>query len=74
VRLEREFDPEAVRDLKAQLPYDRSVGGPTLAAHAIRTGLGDKIQLLVVPISAEGGTESNERAHRQVLQCGQDAP
>ena len=31
-RLEREFDPQAVRDLKAQLPHDVSVGGPTLAA------------------------------------------
>jgi len=38
-RLEREFDPEAVRELKAQLPHDVSVGGPTLAARAIRTGL-----------------------------------
>ena len=26
-RLEREFDPQAVRDLKAQLPHDVSVGG-----------------------------------------------
>jgi dihydrofolate reductase len=36
-RLDREFDPQAVRDLKAQLPHDVSVGGPTLAAQAIRT-------------------------------------
>ena len=49
-RLEREFDPQAVRDLKAQLPHDVSVGGPTLAAHAIRTGLVDEIHLFVVPI------------------------
>jgi hypothetical protein len=37
--LEREFDPQAVRDLKAQLPHDVSVGGPPLAAQAIRTAL-----------------------------------
>jgi hypothetical protein len=37
-RLEREFDPQAIRDLKVQLPHDLSVGGPTLAAHAIRPG------------------------------------
>ncbi len=49
-RLEREFDPEAVRDLKAQLPHDVSVGGPTLAANAIRAGLVDEIQLFVMPI------------------------
>jgi hypothetical protein len=38
-RPEREFDPQAVRDLKAQLPHGASVGGPTLAAQAIRSGL-----------------------------------
>src|ERR1700693_3569453 len=31
-RLERQFDPRAVRDLKAQSHHDVSVGGPTLAA------------------------------------------
>ena len=41
-RLEREFDPQAVRDLKAHLPHDVSVGGPTLAEQAIRTGLVDE--------------------------------
>src|SRR5215813_4719516 len=54
-RLEREFDPQAVRDLKAQLPYDVSVGGPALAAHAIRAGLVDEYQLLVVPTMLGGG-------------------
>jgi dihydrofolate reductase len=54
-RLEREFDPQAVRDLKAQLAHDFSVGGPTLAAHAIRSGLVDEYQLLVVPIMIGGG-------------------
>ena len=54
-RLEREFDPRAVRDLKAQLPHDVSVGGPTLAAHAIRTGLVDEIHLFVMPIVIGGG-------------------
>jgi dihydrofolate reductase len=43
-RLEREFDPQVVRDLKAQLPHDVSVGGPTLAA-----------QLFVVPMMIGGG-------------------
>ena len=54
-RLEREFDPRAVRELKAQLPHDISVGGPTLAAHAIRAGLVDEFGLLVVPIVLGGG-------------------
>jgi len=54
-RLEREFDPLAVRDLKAQLPHDITVGGPALAAHAIRAGVVDEIHLLVVPHLLGGG-------------------
>ena len=54
-RLEREFDPQAIRDLKAQLPHDVSVGGPTLAAHAIRAGLVDEYHLFVAPIILGGG-------------------
>jgi riboflavin biosynthesis pyrimidine reductase len=55
-RLVREFDPQAARDLKAQLPQDISVAGPTLAAHAIRTGLVDENHLLVVSKMLGGGT------------------
>jgi len=54
-RLEREFEPQAVRDLKAQLPHDISVAGPNLAAQAIRAGLVDEFQLLVVPIILGSG-------------------
>src|SRR5690242_15211528 len=48
-RLEREFEPAVVRDLKTQLPHDISVAGPNLAAQAIRAGLVDEYHLLVVP-------------------------
>ncbi|HVN54442.1 MAG TPA: dihydrofolate reductase family protein [Anaerolineaceae bacterium] len=54
-RLEREFEPQAVHDLKAQLPHDISVAGPNLAAQAIRAGLVDEYQLLVVPVLLGGG-------------------
>ena len=54
-RLERKFDAQAIRDLKAQLSHDVSVSGPTLAAEAIRTGLVDEYQLLVVPAMLGGG-------------------
>ncbi|HVO71213.1 MAG TPA: dihydrofolate reductase family protein [Aggregatilineaceae bacterium] len=54
-RLEREFEPQAVRDLKAQLPHDISVAGPNLAAQAIRAGLVDEYHLLVVPVMLGGG-------------------
>ncbi len=55
-RLEREFHPQAVRELKAQSPLDISVAGPTLAAHAIRTGVVDEYHLLVAPTLLGGGT------------------
>jgi dihydrofolate reductase len=54
-RLEREFEPQAVRDLKAQLPHDISVAGPNLAAQAIRAGLVDEYELLVVPVMLGSG-------------------
>lgn len=54
-RLVREFEPQAIRELKAQLPHDISVAGPTLAAQAIRAGLVDEVHLLVSPIIRGGG-------------------
>ena len=54
-RLEREFDRQAVRDLKAQPHHDVSVEGPTLAAHAIRAGLVGEYYLFVVPVIRGGG-------------------
>ncbi len=54
-RIEREFEPRAVREWKAQASRDLTVGGPTLAAEAIRAGLVDEIHLLVVPALLGGG-------------------
>jgi dihydrofolate reductase len=56
-RLEREFDPQAVRGLKAQLPHDITVAGPNLAAQMIRAGLVDEYQLLIVPTILGGGKQ-----------------
>jgi dihydrofolate reductase len=52
-RIERRFDAGAVRALKER--GDVSVGGPTLAAHAIRAGLVDEYQFYVNPIAVGGG-------------------
>jgi dihydrofolate reductase len=52
-RVERSFDPEAVRALKER--GDVSIGGPTLAAHAIRAGLVDVYELYVTPFIVGGG-------------------
>ncbi|MGZ4804531.1 MAG: dihydrofolate reductase family protein [Acidimicrobiia bacterium] len=49
-RLERRFDPDAVRDLKASIAGDLTIGGPTLAAHAFNAGLVDECQLFVHPV------------------------
>jgi dihydrofolate reductase len=54
-RLERDFDPEVVRALKAESPRDVAVGGPALAAHAIRARLVDEYHLFVAPIIIGGG-------------------
>ena len=57
-RIERAFDPDAVRQLKAQAAHDLSVGGPDLAAQAIRAGLVDELQLFLTPIVVGGGTQA----------------
>jgi dihydrofolate reductase len=57
-RIERAFDPEAVRQLKASLARDLAVGGPDLAAHAFEAGLVDECHVFVAPIVVGGGTRS----------------
>jgi dihydrofolate reductase len=57
-RLEREFDPEAVRQMKARAGSDISVGGPHLAAEAIKAGLVDEYHLFVTPILVGGGNRA----------------
>ena len=55
-RIERDFDPEAIRQLKEA--GDISVGGPELAAQAFAAGLVDEIQLFVVPVVVGGGKQA----------------
>jgi dihydrofolate reductase len=57
-RIERDFDPEAVRRTKAAAQRDLIVGGPDLAAHAIKAGLVDEWHLFVTPIVVGGGKRS----------------
>ena len=57
-RIERDFDPEAVEEMKATAGHDISVGGPDLAAQAIRSGLVDECHLFLTPIVVGGGTRS----------------
>jgi dihydrofolate reductase len=57
-RIERDFDPEAVRQLKAAAGRDLTVGGPGLAAQALAAGLVDELHLLLVPVVVGGGTHA----------------
>jgi dihydrofolate reductase len=54
-RLEREFDRDTIRGLKAQAPHDIAVAGPGLAAEAIRAALVDELQLFLAPVIVGGG-------------------
>jgi dihydrofolate reductase len=56
--IEREFDPEAIRRLKAEAGADLSVGGAALAAQAIEAALVDEYQLFLVPVLVGGGKRS----------------
>jgi dihydrofolate reductase len=57
-RIERAFDPDAVRQLKGSAGRDITVGGPELAAQAFNAGLVDEYHLLVAPIVVGGGKQS----------------
>jgi len=57
-RIEREFDPEAVRQIKESAASDLTVGGPELAAQALRAGLVDECRLFIAPVVIGGGKQS----------------
>jgi dihydrofolate reductase len=57
-RIERDFDPDAVREMKAAAERDLAVSGPELAAQAFEAGLVDELQLFVAPIVVGGGKQS----------------
>ena len=54
-KIKREFDPGAVRRLKAAAKHDITVDGPELAAQAIRAGLVDEFQMIVCPVVVGSG-------------------
>lgn len=69
-RIERAFDAEAVRRMKATSARDISVGGPHLAGEAMRAGLVDEYQLFVVPMVVGGGNRwlpSDERVRLELV-------
>ncbi len=67
-RIERAFDPEAVRHLKTTAARDITVGGPHLAAQAIRAGLVEEWQLFLTPVIVGGGNPALPEHVRQRLE------
>jgi dihydrofolate reductase len=57
-RIERDFELESVRQMKAAAGTDLTVGGPNLAAQAIKAGLVDEFHLFVTPVVVGGGKQS----------------
>jgi dihydrofolate reductase len=57
-RLERAFDPDAVREMKATSERDLLVGGAGLAAEAFAAGLVDDVHLYLAPVIVGGGTRA----------------
>lgn len=69
-RIERDFDPDALRALKSSAGRDITVGGPELAAQAFRAGLVDECHLFVAPIVVGGGKQclpDKVRLHLELL-------
>jgi dihydrofolate reductase len=66
-RIERNFDPGMVRQLKSATEHDMTVGGADLAGQAIKAGLVDELQLLV-PVVVGGGKRALPNGVRSDLE------
>ena len=70
-RIERVFDPEEIRKLKAAAGHDILIGGPGLATHAFRAGLIDECHVFLVPVSVGCGKKflpDNIRLEMELLE------
>jgi dihydrofolate reductase len=67
-RIERDFDPEAIRRMKAAAERDISIGGSDLAGQALAAGLVDECHLFLTPIIVGGGTAALPEGVRVALE------
>src|SRR5262249_18945647 len=67
-RIERAFDPDAVRQLKVNSERTIGVAGPELAAQAIQAGLVDEFQMRICPVVIGGGKRYFPRGMRLDLE------
>jgi dihydrofolate reductase len=66
-RIEREFDPAAIRRLKETAASDITIGGAELAGHAIAAGLVDEFHLFLTPTIVGGGKRAlPDNVHAQL--------
>ncbi len=71
-RIEREFDPEAVQQIKATSETDIFIGGAALAAVALKANLVDEIGHFVAPIVVGGGKKALPDGLRQRLELADE--
>jgi dihydrofolate reductase len=71
-QLRRDFDVDEVRRWKQAASRDLSVGGPVLAASALRAGLVDEVQQFLCPVVVGGGTHFVPRGLRLGLQLQEE--
>jgi dihydrofolate reductase len=67
-QLERDFDPDAIRNLKASAAGDLTVGGANLAAHAFHARLVDECHVFIYPVFVGTGKPSLPRDTRADLE------
>jgi len=67
-RIERDFDPGMIRQLKSATGHDMTVGGADLAGQALKAGLVDELQLFLVPIVIGGGKQALPHGVRSDLE------
>jgi dihydrofolate reductase len=67
-RIERNFDPGMIRQLKSATQHDMTVGGADLAGQAIQAGLVDELQLFLVPVVVGGGKRALPHGVRSDLE------
>jgi len=55
-KIERSFDPEAVKKMVAESDKDVDIGGPNLAGQAIKANIIDEYHQIIAPVMIGGGT------------------
>ncbi|HKW45293.1 MAG TPA: dihydrofolate reductase family protein [Candidatus Eremiobacteraceae bacterium] len=67
-RVERDFDPEAIRKLKRESQRDIIIGGAELAGLALKADLVDECHLFLNPVIVGGGKPAFQAGLRQNLE------